>query len=102
MDKSVTGSWKGLPFKGQPYLIKEDDGPDRQPQMQQDVFVRVFDTGDPKDMDEYQAVWKRVTKGEAIMSREDLQYNAASGHWRAFMRWMEMYYVPPAEDKGVC
>jgi hypothetical protein len=67
--------------------------------------VGVFDLSVPEQLQQYEDVVDRAGRGEFILCREEVNWNAAKGHYVVFARWIEQQMeVLPADAvlaKGV-
>ena len=69
-----------------------------QPKLAYDIKVKIFDTGSPAELSEYEAVLDRVGRGRAIISKEDARWVESKGAWKILLRWMEPYYTMAATE----
>lgn len=83
-------------------LVDEKTPPDKQVQQVWHARARVFDLGDPGDLDDYNKVWQQVTDGTALRGVERIEFNQASGTFLALLRWVEFTYKVPESpgDRG--
>ncbi|MHC4617936.1 MAG: hypothetical protein ACYTEQ_09305 [Planctomycetota bacterium] len=88
--------YDGLPYEGKVLNFKEDDPPDRKPQLRMRAHVKVFDMSDEEDRKQYEGVWQGVAEGRIMCSCEEKKYDKDISNWRIFLRWAEQYYTAPA------
>jgi hypothetical protein len=84
--------YNGIPFRGSPPLLKEDDPPEKQPQLGMQLFVTVLELNKPDDLEYYQRICQLVGNGVAQISFEDKQWDAGLSNWKVLIRWMLYYY----------
>lgn len=60
------------------------------------AHVRIFRLQDVKDLQDYEAVWQRVTDGQALVSESRVDFY--DGAYVAFLRWVEFIYTLPPES----
>jgi hypothetical protein len=84
-----------LPFRGAIPALKEDDPPERRPQVGSQVRVDLLVLSDPKDLAYYQEIWQVVANGYGQISCEERRYDEDLKSWRVMVRWFLSYaYVP--------
>lgn len=87
------------------FVGKPDDPDSRKVQEVWVARVRVFRL--PQETEEYQAVWQRVTDGEAFISRDNnthgnlVNWDPTKSEYVALLRWVELEYKLPSEVGGV-
>jgi len=91
--------YKGLPFKGQPFLFKNEDPSDRKPVFQYESHVKVFSTDSPEDIDQMEKIFTRIKGGKASLDDYSRQYNSDRQQWDIFMVWTDHSYTSPEEKK---
>jgi hypothetical protein len=85
----------GLPFRGAVPMLKEDDPPERRPQVGSQVRIDVLNLSDAKDLAYYQEIWQVVANGYGQISCEERRYDEDIKSWRVMIRWFLSYaYVP--------
>ena len=87
--------FNGLPYRGPPLPLKEDDPEYRQPRLTYKAHAKVFDLSNPEELEEYTKTWTDITAGNCMLGIEDVQYSTALGNYKIFMRWVEQYYTAP-------
>lgn len=85
--------------KGQSIPQLKDDDPDyMKPKPVADAHVRVFNMGDPQDVDDYAAVWDEAAKGHIMISAEERHWSEAIQNFKIFLRWGDMYLELPRHE----
>ena len=90
-------TFKGLPFRGEPPVLK--DGDRVQPQLMSSTQVGVFLTDNEEDMKEYCRVCDMALRKLCQITVDEREWEPDKGHWRILVRWHEMYYKMPEEEK---
>jgi len=85
-------SYMGLPFRGPPPTLKEDDPYYQQPVLASEVHIKVFDLTKPDDLTEYTAISQEVADSKAQVSYEKIEYDAELRGWRVLIRWFDQFY----------
>lgn len=97
--RKVIGEWEGLPFRigpSQGYPTLKSTDPDfKQPSLVKDAQIKIFDLSKPGDLQEYQEVWDKIAKGQAVRSAEERQFCTDIQNWRVFLRWANLAYELP-------
>jgi hypothetical protein len=93
------GSPNGLPFRGDPPILRNGDSPRNRPVKRTQTKARVFSTADDTDMSKYAAVFDMCSLGWATVTAEEREYDAG-GFWRIFLRWHEHYYTMPEDGSS--
>lgn len=92
----------GLPFRGSPPVIKEDDPPEKRPQIGMQLFVTVLELKRPEDLLYYQKVAQLVGNGVAQISFEERHWVEEDKNWKVLLRWMLYYqYMLSPDTTGV-
>jgi hypothetical protein len=86
---------EGMPFRGTVPMLKEDDPPERQPQMGSQVQVDILVLSDTEDLKRYRDICQLVANGFGQISYEERKYDEDVKNWRVLVRWFLTYaYVP--------
>ena len=99
----IDGSYGGLPYRGPPLDLKNDDPAEKLPRLRHTVSLKTFDTGDEKQALEYQDVCQGFADGKYVCSHEEIKFDEKTGTYKVFLRWMEPWYGPPLvlDEEGV-
>lgn len=89
---------EGLPYKGTPFLRKENDPEQMQPQKRLGVKIRIFDFSKPEDVADYEAINSKIGDGLVVVSKEEWQWK--DGTCLSCMRWVEPYFTTPPALAG--
>lgn len=93
----------GIPFRLMPGetvpMIKDSDPQRLRPTEVREGHAKIFDLSDPKQLAEYEGVIDKVAKGWALLSREEIQWDASKMRYMAFLRWVEVYLEQPKRGK---
>lgn len=89
--------YEGLPFRGPPMHVKQDDPQYMQPKTAYDAHVRVFDMTREPDRLEYEKIIQSCASGKTTVGLEEVQYCEDIKGWRILLRWYDMYLEPPGE-----
>ncbi len=83
----------GLPFRGTPPQLRENDV--NRPEAGAQSVVDILDLSDPKDLKRYTEIWQVLTNGLAVLSEELKEYDKDTKNWRVFIRWgYQFSYLP--------
>ena len=86
----------GVPFRSRsqvPPDIKAEDLK-RQPVLVLDAIVEVLTL--PADLARYTEIWDKISKGVAVLSAEDRQWDPATKSWTILLRYGLRYWEMPA------
>jgi hypothetical protein len=86
---------EGLPFRGTPPTIKEDDPFEKRPQIGMQTHVRVLDMDDPADLKLYTDIAQLVADGVAQISFEERHWVESKETWKVLIRWIVSFYYMP-------
>jgi hypothetical protein len=75
--------------------IKRDDPDELKPQLRADAHVRMFYMGKPDDVREYQDIYTRVTRGQAVISADERHWGDKTQSFLVFLRWGELFLELP-------
>ena len=95
MEFTVTGQFEGLPYKGPPITIKDDDPDYLKPQFMRQMHVKQFCTANAESLKEYEDVCQLIVKGLAVVSFEERRFDLRIQAWHILLRWIEVYYGKP-------
>jgi hypothetical protein len=95
----ITGSYEGIPYRGEPLHMKNTDDPNTVLKLNQVVYVKRFALSDDEDLKEYQIVCQKLQDGHAQLSFEKMEYIPEKQHWVALVRWIDWWYCPAGENK---
>lgn len=95
MKNQLNMSFDDLPYLGKPFMRKEDDPANRQPQPRLVAHVKVFDLSKEEDILEYEAVMQRAATNTCTIYEMDRQYAAEKQNFIVYMHWADMYMVNP-------
>lgn len=90
---------EGIPFREDPGLLTPEEY--ENVALRGDFRCRVFDLTNAKEMEDYVAVWQKISDGAYVKLREmfmnipDHPERQSPGGWRACLQWLELYAVPP-------
>jgi hypothetical protein len=91
----VEGRFNGLPYRGRVLDLKNDDPPEKQPQLKHTVSVRMFDLTKEAELAEYQKICQGFADGKYVCSHEEIKFDEKNGTYKVFLRWMEPWYGEP-------
>mgnify|MGYP001618316290 CR=1 FL=1 len=94
-ERKVEGQYRGLPYKGAPCTIRNDDPKHALPTLKHKAGIKQFNMADPADLKLYTELLQRVCDSEVVLSFEEKVYDPDIKSWRILMRWMEPYYDSP-------
>jgi hypothetical protein len=86
----------GLPFRGPVPAIKEDDPPEKRPQMGMQAFVKILELDDDEDMQTYMDIAQLVANNIAEISFEDRRWIEEKKNWKVLIRFTVIFYHMPA------
>jgi hypothetical protein len=98
-DIEITGSFEGIPYKGQPINMKSTDDPTSVLKLNQVVYVKRFALKNEEDLKEYQKVCQKIQDGHAQLSYENQEYDVKDQNWIILMRWIDWWYTAAGEKK---
>lgn len=87
--------YEGIPWKGPPVHMRQDDPPHLQPKVNYIPHVRIFDLADEADIQEYTEILHRVTLGECVVGHEDIRFDQKTGAWKSLLRWYDQFLTAP-------
>jgi hypothetical protein len=87
---------EGLPFRGSVPTIKEDDPPEKRPQMGTQAFVKILELDKEEDLQTYVDIAQLVANGVAQISFEDKRWIEEKQNWKVLIRFMLVFYHMPA------
>jgi hypothetical protein len=87
---------EGLPFRGSIPTLKEDDPPEKRPQVGMQTFVKILELDKEEDMQMYTDIAQLVANGVAQISFEDRRWIEDKKNWKVLIRFMLMFYHMPA------
>jgi len=79
-------------------MWRQDDA--KQPAQFQNGHVDVFNMNNEEDWNDYNQVVNAAAHGQVIICREEVNFNAATGEYQIFVRWMERYYAMTEDVQG--
>jgi hypothetical protein len=80
--------------QGELPLIPKDAGPDKAVQEVWTAHVKTFDLSNEEQCSQYEAIWQRVTDGQARVS-PDAKVEFHDGKYIAYLRWADFSYKLP-------
>jgi hypothetical protein len=87
---------EGLPFRGSVPTIKEDDPPEKRPQVGTQAFVKILELDNDDDLQLYMDIAQLVSNGVAQISFEDRRWIEEKRNWKVLIRFMLIFYHMPA------
>ena len=100
-DQDITYEFEGLPYKGDNFRLKKEDGLERYPKLVESCYARDFNLGEEADLKEYQKLLSKYD-GTAVFQLvvEDRVWDEKNSCRMVFCRWIERWYTtPPAVEK---
>lgn len=94
----IVGSWRGLPYKGRPVLVRDGDPDHMLPTLVREASARQFSMASPSDRSEYDAILNKVAAGGTVISQDIVTYDQSSGAYICFLRWIDEYYTDPVVE----
>jgi len=91
--------FQGLPFKGTPPDLKNEDAPRRLPITNGRVYVRIFDLSKTRELSEYEKIMSKFVgdRSHSLLSHEEFMQMPDKGTWKTLIRWVELYTELPEE-----
>ena len=86
--------WQGLPFKGKAFTRKKTDAP---PELDYDVYDKIFDLSNEDHIKEYEDICQRVVKGQVVVWVDDRKFLEKDGKFIVLLKWGEPFYRPPTD-----
>lgn len=87
--------YNGVPFRGTPPFLKDEDDPAKQPKTAYQVYADIFDLSIPEDLAYYGQVWQLAANGYVLISADERKYDEEKKNWRVFLRWAQPYTYAP-------
>lgn len=95
----------GLPYEGVPMTLRDDDPPEKRPQILSKAFIKTFSLDKPEDRELLEKTLRDVHNMQlhnaAAVSKLEYQYDESLKSWVVLLVWLEYYSVSPEEAKDV-
>jgi len=85
----------GLPFRGTPPMLRDNDPDHKQPQRGLEAHLDIFVLNNEDDKKKLVNIRQAAVNGYVQIGKEDLQYDAELKTWRVLVFWYDVFaYMP--------